>query len=170
MCPIFPELRPYLEAAWDAAPDGAEFVVNRYRRANQNLRETFLKILKRAGMQPWPRLFQNLRASRETALMARYPAKGVASWLGNSAPVAMRHYAMATDESCKAASDPSGQTVTREPQPEKGGCISGISGAIEPTNQETADADSPGKTGHFIVEDSAGGFYLVGLAGLEPAT
>ena len=111
VCPIFPELRPYLEAAWDAAPDGAEFVITRYRRPDQNLRETFLKILKRAAVTPWPRLFQNLRASRETELMARFPAKDVAAWLGNSVPVAMRHYAMATDESFISAA--SFQETTR---------------------------------------------------------
>ncbi|MEX1026418.1 MAG: phage integrase SAM-like domain-containing protein, partial [Candidatus Paceibacterota bacterium] len=93
-CPIFPELRPYLEAAWDAAPEGAEFVITRYRSVDQNLRTTLERIIKRAGLVPWPRLFQNLRASRETELMAMYPAKDVAAWLGNSVPVAMRHYAM----------------------------------------------------------------------------
>ena len=33
---------------------------------------------------------QNMRASRETELMARWPAKDVSSWLGNSTPVAMK--------------------------------------------------------------------------------
>ena len=36
--------------------------------------------------------------------------------------------------------------------------------------EATTDADSLDKEGLFIVEDSAGGFYLVGRAGLEPAT
>lgn len=111
VCPIFVELRHYLEAAWAAAPDGAEFVVNRYRSANQNLRTTFEKIIKRAGLVPWPRLFQNLRASRETELMAKYPAKDVSSWIGNSVPIAMKHYAMATDESFHSATGLSGGNI-----------------------------------------------------------
>ena len=49
------------------------------------------------------RLFHNLRASCETELMARWPAKDVSAWLGNSVPVAMRHYAMATDANFLAA-------------------------------------------------------------------
>ncbi len=182
VCPIFPELRPYLEAAWDAAPEGAEFVINRYRRPDQNLRETLLKILKRAGVTPWPRLFQNLRASRETELMARYPAKDVSAWLGNSVPVAMRHYAMATDESFQAAADPNGETVTRkEPKEpafpsdaENGGCpggsISGESGAI---GEEVPKQQTPvfaGKTGALIVQDSAGHYWVMGDEGLEPPT
>ncbi len=37
-CPIFPELKPDLEAAWDAAAEGAEYVIARYRASNANLR------------------------------------------------------------------------------------------------------------------------------------
>jgi hypothetical protein len=37
---------------------------------------------------------QNLRATRETELLAHYPAKDVTSWLGNSPDVANKHYAM----------------------------------------------------------------------------
>ena len=178
VCPIFPELRPYLETAWDNLPDDgtAEWVINRYRRPDQNLHETFKKILTRAGIQPWPRLFQNLRASRETELMARYPVKDVASWLGNSVPTAMKHYAMATDEAFKAASDPNGQTVskteTKDTSAGGSSCGSkpGISGAIPSNKDETTNAVSHDETGHFIVQDNVGNFYLVGLAGLEPAT
>jgi hypothetical protein len=153
-------------------PDGptTPFVINRYRRPNQNLRQTLLRILRAAGVQPWPRLFQNMRASRETELLAQWPAKDVSSWLGNSTPVAMKHYAMATDAAFKAASSPEGQTVMRTNNEKTGasgsscGSISSVSGVIEPTIQETADADSPGEIRHYIVQDSAGGYYLVGLA------
>src|SRR5690606_10094849 len=31
LVPIFPELRPYLEAAYDAAEPGSEYVITRYR-------------------------------------------------------------------------------------------------------------------------------------------
>lgn len=174
VCPIFPELRPYLERAWDAAPEGAEFVINRYRRLDQNLRETFLKILARAGTSPWPRLFQNLRASRETELMAKFPAKDVAAWLGNSVPVAMRHYAMATDESFVAASDPKTVTVTRAASEPSGGCIGGCisagDGAINGAPSNDKAPVSAGKTGALIVQDSSGNYYLMGDEGLEPPT
>ncbi len=103
VCPIFPELRPFLESAWDAAPNGAVYVVERYRGNSVNLRTHFERLIKQAGLVPWPKLFQNLRASRETELMAVYPAKDVASWLGNSVPAATAHYAMATAESFQRA-------------------------------------------------------------------
>ena len=80
--PLFPELRPILDEAFDLAPDGAEYVVDeKFRKAamgpagwmNANLRTTFEKIVHRAGLTPWPRLFHNLRASRETELVETYP-------------------------------------------------------------------------------------------------
>jgi len=95
--PLFPELRPYLDAAWDEAPPKTEFVITRYRDANANLRTQFLRIIKRAGLKPWPRLFHNLRASRQTELTARFPLHVVCDWIGNSAPIADKHYLQVTD-------------------------------------------------------------------------
>ena len=43
--------------------------------------------------------------------MAWFPAKDVSWWLGNSVPVAMRYYAMATEASFLEACDSKGQTV-----------------------------------------------------------
>ena len=70
---------------------------------NANLRTTFGKILRRAGLEPWPRLFHNLRASRETELVEKYPVQVVTSWLGNTPSVALRHYLMTTDDHFAAA-------------------------------------------------------------------
>jgi integrase len=90
--PIFPELRPYLDECFDQARDGAVHVVTRYRDTNSNLRTTFTKIIKRAGEKPWPKLFHNLRASRETELAAEYPIHVVCEWIGNTAAIAAKHY------------------------------------------------------------------------------
>lgn len=110
--PLFPELRPILAEAFDLAPEGAVYVVDeKYRQAamgpagwmNANLRTTLLRVIRRAGLQPWPRLFHNLRASRETELVETYPVQVVTSWLGNTPAVAMRHYLMTTNEHFEAA-------------------------------------------------------------------
>jgi len=110
--PLFPELRGVLMEAFDLAPTGAEYVVDeRFRKAamgpggwrNANLRTTFTKIVRRAGLTPWPRLFHNLRASRETDLVETYPVQVVTGWLGNTPAVAMRHYLMTTDSHFDAA-------------------------------------------------------------------
>ncbi len=95
--PMFPELRPHLEHAWEQAQEGAEHVITHYRDASQNLRTQFQRIIKRAGLTPWPKLFQNLRASRATELAAAHPAHVAAAWLGHSALVAQKHYWQVTD-------------------------------------------------------------------------
>ncbi|GAB4138857.1 MAG: hypothetical protein Tsb009_07360 [Planctomycetaceae bacterium] len=91
--PIFPELRPYIEAAFDEAENrlaelaqyggtpSAEPVITRYRKKNANLRTQLLKIIKRAGLKPWPKLFHNLRLSRQTELSACIPCMSfVSGW------------------------------------------------------------------------------------------
>jgi integrase len=95
--PLFPELRPYLDAAWDLADPG-KFVITRYRDKSANLRTQLLRIIKRAGLKPWPRLFHNMRASRQTELTARFPLHVVCEWIGNSALIADKHYLQVTDE------------------------------------------------------------------------
>jgi len=104
--PLFPVLRPYLEEAWELAPEGAEYVLpEEYRRRamgpggwrNANLRTTLAKIIRRAGLNPWPRLWHSLRASAESDLVAAFPLAVVTKWLGNTPSIAMRHYVDVTD-------------------------------------------------------------------------
>ena len=107
MVPLFPELRAILEEAWELAPEGAVYVVGNdaYRKAadtpvgwrNCNLRTQFGRILKKVGLEAWPRLFHALRASRETELAAEYPIHVVTAWLGNTPKIAMKHYLMTTE-------------------------------------------------------------------------
>src|SRR5262249_42560705 len=90
--PIFPELRPYFDECFELAEEGTVHVITRYRDKNANLRTAFLKIIKRAGVKPWPKVFHNLRASRETELAAQFPIHVVCQWIGNSAAIAAKHY------------------------------------------------------------------------------
>jgi len=98
--PIFPELRPYLHAVWEEAgwPSGAAPVITPYRDATQNLRTQLTKIIRRAGLKPWPKLFQNLRSTRETELAERFPLHVACAWIGNTRAVAAKHYLQVTDE------------------------------------------------------------------------
>lgn len=96
--PLFPELRGPLLELFEAADEGGpEHVITRYRDPAQNLRTHLVRIVKRAGLTPWPKLFHNLRASRETELMRSYDLATVCRWLGNSPVVAARHYATSVD-------------------------------------------------------------------------
>ena len=63
-----------------------------------NLRTQLKRIIRRAGFTPWPKLFQNLRSTRETELTEQYPLHVVCAWIGNSQPVAAKHYLQVTDE------------------------------------------------------------------------
>lgn len=104
--PLFPELRPILEECFELAPEGAVYVVDERMRASAqgptgwrgcNLRSTFERIVKRAGLTPWPKLFHALRSSRETELAKEYPLHVITAWLGHTPTIALRHYLQTTD-------------------------------------------------------------------------
>ena len=72
------------------------------------LHRRFKAIIRKAGFEPWPRLFNNLRSSRETELSHDWPMHIVCKWIGNSVPVAREHYLQVRDEDyAKAASEES---------------------------------------------------------------
>jgi integrase len=104
--PIFARLRPFLEAAFDEAEPGTEYVITRYRDTNTNLRTQLLRIINRAGVKAWPRLFNNLRASCETDLAKCHPIKAVCDWIGHSVKVAHQHYLQTTESDFELAVKP----------------------------------------------------------------
>jgi len=145
MIPLFPELQVALEEAWELAPEGANYVVDeRYRMSsngsngwrNCNLRTTFEKIVRRAGLKPWPKLFHALRSSRETELAQDFPIHVVTAWLGNTPTIAMRHYLLTTNADFERAAggkirtekavqipvQQAEETGGIEQQPENGNC------------------------------------------------
>ena len=100
--PLFPELRPHLEQVFEQAEPGTECIIRR-RDGKLDLRTNLLRIITRAGLKPWPKLFQNLRATRETELAETYPIHKVVAWLGHSEAVANKHYLQVTDDDFLAA-------------------------------------------------------------------
>jgi hypothetical protein len=107
--PIFAELRPHLEKAFDEAEVGAIYVVPR-ARGDRNLRRYAEQTIKKAGVKQWPKLFVNLRSSRETELMQTHPAHVVLSWIGHTAKVANAHYLQTTDSDFDRAAQTPAQT------------------------------------------------------------
>ncbi len=101
--PLFPEMRGVLKAGAEKRDPACPFVIARYRDSTTNLRTTMMKIIRRAGLEPWPKLFQNLRSTRETELADQYPLQVVCAWIGNSQAVAARHYLQVTDAHFDAA-------------------------------------------------------------------
>lgn len=104
--PIFPELRPLLMEAFEQAAPGEQFVITRWRTAAVNLRKGFESILTKAGIAPWPRLWQNLRASRATELADLHPGHVCAAWLGHTEAIANKHYRQVTTAHIAAATAP----------------------------------------------------------------
>ena len=110
---MFARLRPQLEEAWDMAEEGQTHVIpehlylpaaNGPRGWNScNLRTTFQKIVDQADLDPWPRLFHNLRASCESDLAREYPITTVCKWIGNTVAIAVRHYLQVTDDDFQKA-------------------------------------------------------------------
>jgi hypothetical protein len=97
---------------FEQAEEGSEYVITRYRDANANLRTQLQRIIKRAGVKAWPKLFHNLRSTRQTELAEKYPIHVVCAWLGNSRAVAQDHYLQVTDAHFQhAAAEPKPQQV-----------------------------------------------------------
>ena len=95
--PLFTELRKHLLDLFTEAAPGSEYVITNHRLSCANLRTQFERILTLAGLTPWPRLFHNLRASRETELMREYDLATACKWIGNSPEIAAKHYATSQD-------------------------------------------------------------------------
>jgi integrase len=102
LIPLFAEVRPYLATLFDVAEPGAEFVFPVLRQTMKasgagnwrgvNLRTRLMHFIHTAGIEPWPKLWNNLRSSLATDLTERVPAQTAAAWLGHSVVVAGQHY------------------------------------------------------------------------------
>ncbi len=157
-CPIFSELRPFLEEAWDHASEGAEFVVDKpaYREAantgdgwkNANLRTQFLKKLRKAGIAPWNRLFHSMRASRQTELERKFPLHVVCAWLGNTETVAKKNYLLVKESDFELAAADSEQRGTEcgTPTPKSGTECGTAQSRTEMHREEATPSKSQVKT------------------------
>jgi integrase len=134
LIPIFPELRPCLQDAFDLAEPGTEYVVTAYRNGeNTNLRDKLAAIITKAGLEPWPKLFINLRSTRETELAECWPVHVVCAWLGNSAMIAKRHYLQVTDEHFERAAKNGTES----------GTVTSAQARNEPQRDEADKSESP---------------------------
>lgn len=101
--PMFPELVPFLEELAESVGPGVNVPMSApvFPMAidpRVNLRTHLARMIGRAGLSVWDKLFVNLRSSRETELLAVYPATDVCRWMGHSPAVAAKFYAQARPE------------------------------------------------------------------------
>jgi len=146
--PLFPELRPYLEQVFEEAEPGTEYVITRYRNDNANLRTQLQRIIHKAGLLPWPKLFQNLRSTRETELAESHPIHVVVCWLGNSQAIAAKHYLQVRDEDFDRAAmaPPMGGGA-------KSGAQDGETGARKQAQPPSADSRQPSQETRKALEN-----------------
>ena len=117
VCPIFPELRPYLEAAYEAAPAKAVYCCPSLRVAGNPRTRAAGRIeraIERAQLPKIPKLFTSLRATRATEVDDAFGSKAESVWIGHGAEIAMRHYLMITDEKWARATGVSAQSVAAD--------------------------------------------------------
>ncbi|NDH06971.1 hypothetical protein EBX93_13810 [bacterium] len=148
--PLFPELRKPLEESFELAKVGDSFIFPKTINNRTNLRKGLTDILKKAGISPWPKLFQNLRSSRETELCQDWPLHIVTNWIGNTAAVAVGHYLQVTDNDFAKATGVTGtQNLINPPK-------------IELPEVEIGNAESnanDAKTTHFTTHQGGSDMF-----------
>ncbi len=86
-----------LEQAYDAAPEGSVNVI-KHCQGTKNYRKGLKEIILKAGLLPWPKLFNNLRSTRETELAKTYSLQAATAWIGNTPKIALGHYLQVTEQ------------------------------------------------------------------------
>lgn len=183
-CPLFIELKPFLIALYESIEvekkKQTNYVILENRGSEAYLRTKMYRLLKKSGITPWPKLFHNMRASRETELLDSFPVKDVCSWIGNSQAIAMKHYAMRREDSFSRAAgiglaEP--KLAHAEIGGPAGGPKNGILGQEEATTGEAEICDSGSQIlteqqlaslRQFLAEVVK--MKLMGEEGLEPPT
>ncbi|EAQ78789.1 tyrosine-type recombinase/integrase [Blastopirellula marina] len=161
--PIFPELKSYLEDVCQLMEAGQKYLINRYRDSNANLRTQFLRILKKASVLPWEKLFQNMRASRATELADEYPEHVATAWMGHCVKVARQHYWQVTDDHfTKALRRP--EKAAQNPAQSVHAATRDDSLKYDPRERKASEIRGKAKYGEAAQNKK------VGQAGLEPAT
>jgi len=163
--PLFPELLAPLREVFEAAPPGTSFVITRYRDVNSNLRTQLNRIIRNAGLKPWPKLFQNLRSTRETELADQFPQHVVCAWIGNSQIVAAKHYLQVTDDHFAAgAADSAPKKAVRNPVQQPPATDESDLQTTNDENEKTPDLQGFSGDCKNLQSD------LMGEVGLEPTT
>jgi integrase len=160
LVPIFPELRPYLEEVFEQAAPGTEWVITRYRDTNANLRTQLQRIIAKAGLTLWPKLFQNLRATRATELVGDgWPEYKVCKWLGHGKVIAERFYWQVTDEDFRKAAGMAKEATynTTHPAHVRGG------------NRMYQETQNPGFSGVYATMPTCTDVQVAAV-GVEPTT
>jgi site-specific recombinase XerD len=128
-------IRKELDEMWEVTPDKSQYVLPTLRKVT-NLRTTFQKIIKRAGLVPWPRLIQNLRVSKQNDLESCLRMTAVTAFIGNSEAIAKSHYLHATDGDFEIATKRHNQSQQLSADGVQHGAATGCNADL-PTNKKS---------------------------------
>lgn len=113
--PLFAEFAALISERFDEMEEGEELLLPFLRgRTDSSLRKVMEAAIARAGLERWPRLWHNLRSSRQTELESRYPSHVVCAWLGNTRATAEKHYLQVTDEHYAQAAAEAAQEAAQQ--------------------------------------------------------
>ena len=94
--PLFPEIEEELDALFNCRDDNGVYIFDDVRKGS--LPDRLAQIIRNAGLTPWTRLFQNIRATRENELIeSGLPAHVVGEWLGHTSSVQSKYYLRVLD-------------------------------------------------------------------------
>ena len=94
-CPLFPEIRQELEDLWELVEPGAVYLLpdDIRNRSENGIYNAVERIVRRAGLTPWERLINNMRATRVSEMArAGVSERMRTAWFGHSERVSKTHY------------------------------------------------------------------------------
>ncbi len=125
---------------------------------NTNLRSTLEKIIKRAGVKQWPKLWQNLRANGATDLARTLPSHIATDICGHNEQVAREHYWTVTDSDFDQALASMPKIFEADCGHNEGrlGATESISEAVSVSAESSGNLEKPWKKQRFAVSGSSG--------------
>ena len=102
--PLFPELHSTLAAYHRQSFTQDEDLM--FPAGTHSSAHYFKRCIRAAGIAVWPKLFNSLRATRDTELQKKHPPHVVSSWLGHTIEVSQKYYIQTTDEDFEKALEP----------------------------------------------------------------
>src|ERR1700752_3560623 len=121
-----------------------------------NLRTRLHRIIRDAGLEPWPKSFVALRSTRRKELEDQFPSHEVNAWMGHVQPSAAEHYLQVTEAHFATATGEAQHQAQQQATLQEGTDRQGA-------EQSTANSDEGENTRDPVVSE-------VGATGLEPVT
>ncbi|MEM9354569.1 MAG: phage integrase SAM-like domain-containing protein [Pseudomonadota bacterium] len=103
--PIFSPLRPYLDDVLKLPPDPSGALIYGFKITESALTSRMHRLLNRAKVEPWPKLWLNLRSTRITELedSRLFSETALDRWFGNTKKTRKKHYNQVFKDQLEAA-------------------------------------------------------------------